>query len=170
MNKSAKRFSPWKLAAYLLCIALLVPSSFTLAQWRSSTEGFSSTQVAVFAADAASTASGDLSIDSDSKEASYTFTVANHKDGTISQVDIAYTVMVALPQALPEGLSMTVDGIAGTVSADGLIHTFTDSGWTFPAGTAQISDHTLTFTASDALSGNSALSKIAVTVEIAQID
>lgn len=60
-----------------------------------------------------------------------------------------YDVIVTLPEAFPQGISITVDGASGTVSSDGKTVTFTDVG-RFEAGNPQTHDHTMVFSVVDA--------------------
>ena len=55
---------------------------------------------------------------------------------------------MTFPQALPNGVSVTVDGKSGTVSTDGKTVTIADVG-RFTAGKSQTYDHTLVFSVVD---------------------
>lgn len=80
--------------------------------------------------------------------AGYSFTVSNTKDGKTAETSFKYDVIVTLPEALPEGISVTVDGTGGTASPDGKTVTFTEVG-RFAAGNAQTRSHSLVFSVAD---------------------
>lgn len=84
---------------------------------------------------------------------SYTFTVRNRDGGKTSQAAIEYDIVVRLSQALPDGVTMKVDGYLGKGSGT----TYTFSGGTFAAGSSDSNTHTLTITAdADEVTGSSA--------------
>ncbi len=76
--------------------------------------------------------------------ADYNFTVTNTKDGKTAETSFKYDVIVTFPEALPEGISITVDGKIGTASSDRKKVTIKDVG-RFAAGNSQTHDHTLVF-------------------------
>lgn len=88
----------------------------------------------------------------------YTFTVSNYKGNTTSEVAIAYDVVVELDKALPQGVTMELDG--KSVSSDGTTYTFQNAG-TLVAGKSQANEHTLTFSGS-----TTEMSSIDVTVSV----
>ena len=161
------------LVAALALVALVVIGGETMASFRSAVQGIADKEVARFAVGANAITSEDLNINCNdgTNEASYQFVVSNHKDGNISEVDVAYAVKVALPAKLPNGLTMMVDGVAGTVSSNGRSYEFTQPGWVFAAGTAATQTHTLTFTADPSvLDFNIEMDKVSVSVVLEQID
>ena len=95
----------------------------------------------------------DLDCNNGSTSQSYTFTVTNQAGGKTSQVAIEYDIVVRLSQALPDGVTMKVDGYLGKGSGT----TYTFSGGTFAAGSSDSNTHTLTITAdADEVTGSSA--------------
>lgn len=80
--------------------------------------------------------------------AEYDFAVTNTKDGKTAEMSFRYDVIVTLNEALPKGLSITVDGKSGTVSSDEKTVTFTDVG-RFAAGNSQQHEHILAFSVVD---------------------
>ena len=51
-----------------------------------------------------------------------------YKRRKTAELSFRYDVIVTLPQSLPNGVSITVDGIGGTVASDGKTVTFTNYG------------------------------------------
>ena len=145
-------WSPLRAAAYLLVFSVFL-CGITMAHYHGSAYGNMQIHVAAFAADAAAVTTGDLSIDCLAGETavSYSFTVCNHKDDITAEVDVGYSVTVTLSAALPNGLTLTLDGIGGTISDDGLAYSFEDPAWVLSAGTASTASHELTFTADPAV-------------------
>lgn len=157
-----------------LVLVLLLGISVTTALMFSSTNGFNTSSIATFAVDAGNTTPGSLALNCNTGAltAEYEFWVTNMKDSLISEVSIGYTIHVNLPSPLPEGLTMEVDGIAGTVSADGLTYTYeNNTEWNFKNGIGKTRNHTLTFIADSGLiSTNINLAGISVSVVAEQID
>lgn len=159
----------------VICVlaAISVLLGTTIARFWGETNGTAQIRIAAFAADAAAVTTGDLSIDYSAAEtaASYSFTVSNHKDGITAEVDVGYSVTVTLSAALPDGLTLTLDGISGTASDDGLTYSFEDPAWVLSAGTASTAAHELTFSAdSSVLTEALAISKISVSVLAEQVN
>lgn len=95
----------------------------------------------------------DLDCNKGTTSQSYSFTVHNRDGGKTSQAAIEYDIVVGLSQALPDGVTMTLDGHTG--SGSGTKYTF--SGGTFAAGSSDSNTHTLTITAdADEVMGSSA--------------
>lgn len=163
-------------ALFLLCIVLVLTISVgaTLAAMYSRTGGSASTSVAVFAFDAGNTTNGNLTMDCNNgnTEVSYQFWVTNQKNSKISDVSILYSIQVHLPSVLPSGLTMEIDGVKGTASADGLTYTFTNNNaWYLVNGSSGTNNHTLTFTVDpNAVTKNYTLSGITINVVAEQID
>ena len=134
----------------LLVILLAAASGVSFAKNLSSSNGGDSAQVSGFIIDLRGSSSDNLTIDCGQKitTAAYNFTVTNTKDGKTAETSFKYDVIVTLTEALPEGVSITVDGTAGTASSDRKKITITDVG-RFAAGTSQTHDHTLTFSVVD---------------------
>ena len=134
----------------LLAILLAAASGVSFAKNLSSSSGGDSAQVSGFIMDLRVGSSDNLTIDCGQKitTAAYNFTVTNTKDGKTAEISFKYDVIVTLPEALPEGVIITVDGTAGTASSDRKKITITDVG-RFAAGTSQTHDHTLVFSVVD---------------------
>lgn len=152
-NEETKRRYGARLAfalVILLAILLAAASGVSFAKNLSSSSGGDSAQVSGFIMDLRGSSSNYLKLDcvQGITTAAYNFTVANTKDGKTAEISFRYDVIVTLPEALPEGVSVTVDGTAGTASSDRKKITITDVG-RFAAGTSQTHDHTLTFSVVD---------------------
>ena len=77
---------------------------------------------------------------------------------------------MTLPEALPQGISITVDGTSGTASSDGKTVTFTEVG-RFAAGNSQTHNHSLVFYVVDVglLSRNYVFENISISVRAEQV-
>ena len=171
--RTMPKITPMLVAVCLLLVSLMCISGITLASFTSAATGTDTVKIASFAVDAAKNTTDDLSINCNTgaNTASCDFTVRNTKNGKTSEVDMQYSVLITLPSALPNGLSMTIDGISGTESTDGKVYAFTDSGWQFRAGTAATKTHTLTFTADPSvLDKNANFSNIGISVTAEQVN
>ena len=152
-NEETKRRYGVRLAfalVILLAILLAAASGVSFAKNLSSSSGGDNAQVSVLIIDLKGSSSDNLTIDCGQgiTTAAYNFTVANTKDGKTAEISFRYDVIVTLPEALPEGVSVTVDGTAGTASSDRKKITITEVG-RFAAGTSQTHDHTLVFSVVD---------------------
>lgn len=157
-------------AAIILTVISLLMGA-TAARYCNIVFGSSGINVAAFAVDAATITTGDLSIDCSSEQtaASYVFAVSNQKGGVTAEVDIRYSVTVSLSSALPDGLTLTLDGISGTASDDGLSHFFEDPAWVLSAGSSTAAEHTLTFSANaDVIAEDSSIDTISICVTAEQ--
>lgn len=169
----AKRIKPWKPLACMIallgiCILTTAP---TLSKWVSQNKGVSNVEVAIFAADAGSSDDAELKLDQtqDITEASYTFWVSNTEDTAISEVNSEYSVIITLPTALPDGMTMLVDNTTGTKSADGKTYTYENANWTLNAGNTDTNNHTLTFKADfDTVKDDLSLDGIKIKVKVSQ--
>lgn len=149
--KKRQRIGIGRLSVICICIlavAATISTGVTLSKMVSTATGSASAQVAAFIVEAEEGMPSDLTIDcaEADKTASYTFAVTNTKDGKTAEVSVKYDLIVTLPDALPESLTMTVDGKEGTASEDGLVYTFADIE-TLPAGQAATQNCTLLFMA-----------------------
>ena len=141
------------LAYLLVCTMLATGLSFSR---YATTDGDS--DAAQVAAGALSVSGGgnktfDLDCNNGSTSQSYSFTVHNRDGGKTSQAAIEYDIVVGLSQALPDGVTMELDGQTGYASRT----TYTFSGGTFAAGSSDFNTHTLTITAdTDEVTGSSA--------------
>ncbi len=148
-NEGIKRRYDAKLAfALVIVFATLLTAAVgvSFAKNLLSSSGGDNAQVSVLIIDLKGSSSDNLTIDCGQgiKTAEYDFAVTNTKDGKTAEMSFRYDVIVTLPEALPKGLSITVDGKSGTVSSDEKTVTFTDVG-RFAAGNSQKHEHTLAF-------------------------
>lgn len=164
---------------YSILIVLLIAgvTGFGFAMYRSVVSGEANVpRVAAWVVNADAVTLGEdnsLAIDcnTDTHIASYEFWVENNKDGVTAEVDVKYSIVVELSEALPNGLTMQLDGLAGTESLDGLSYTFVNDAWVFGAGETSSDTHELTFTAdADVIENSFSISQISVTVKTEQID
>ena len=147
-NEETKRRYNAKLAFALVIVfaILLAAVGVSFAKNLLSSSGGDNAQVSALIIDLKGSSSDNLTIDCGQgiKVAEYDFAVTNTKDGKTAETSFKYDVIVTLNEALPNGLSITVDGKSGTVSSDEKTVTFTDVG-RFAAGNSQTHDHTLVF-------------------------
>lgn len=95
----------------LLLIVALTLTGVSFAEFISSTRNRSSSKVASFAFEALGSGEADLLIDCNDPEAliaEYSIEVTNEEKGRLSGAAAEYRIVVTLPQALPEGVSMTL--------------------------------------------------------------
>ncbi len=170
-REEKRRLPPYIYLAYLLvCTAVL--TGVSLAGYTTTVSGSDSARIAAFVVTASSTQDGNALVidcaDTSKLTQEYQFTVANNQDGKVSEVAANYDVVVTLNQALPTGVSMTLDGNSG--SASGNTYTFSNAG-TFTAAAEEEIIHTLTFTAdADTAAATSAPINITVSVHAEQAD
>lgn len=178
-NKPARRRLP--LAVYLafLLVAALAFTGASFASYKTVATGSDSARVARFVVTAKPVdgQSEDLTLDSTKLSAAYTFTVSNNEGGKVNETATSYDVVVTLPSALPNGVTMTLTRgtdttateIASYISNSNKTYTFSDKGMLFSAAVARPVTYILTFTAaSDAESGE--LKDINITVNAEQVD
>ena len=130
----------------LFAVLLVSASGVSFAKNFSSSTGGDNAQVSALLVDLRVNSSDHLTIDCGQEimTAQYTFTVTNTKDGKTAETSFKYDVIVTLPEALPEGISITVDGKIGTASSDRKKVTIKDVG-RFAAGKSQTHNHSLVF-------------------------
>ena len=160
-------------ALVILFAALLATvSGVSFAKNLSSSTGGDNAQVSALIMDLRVSSSDHLTIDCglEITTAEYSFTVSNTKDGKTAETSFKYDVIVTLPEALPEGISITVDGTSGTASSDGKTVTFTEVG-RFAAGNSQTHNHSLAFYVVDVglLSRDYVFANINVSVRAEQV-
>ena len=153
-NRATKRRNGARLAfalIFLFATLLIAASDVSFAKKLSSSSGGDNAQVSSLIVDLRGSSSDNLTIDCGQgiTAAAYNFAVTNTKDGKTSEIPFKYDVIVTLPEALPQGISITLDGTSGTVSSDGKTVTFTGVG-RFIAGNSQTHNHSLFFNAVDA--------------------
>lgn len=173
-NEETKRRYNAKLAFALVIVfaTLLAAVGVSFAKNLLSSSGGDNAQVSVLIIDLKGSSSDNLTIDCGQgiKVAEYDFAVTNTKDGKTAETSFKYDVIVALNEALPNGLSITVDGKSGTVSSDEKTVTFTDVG-RFAAGNSQKHEHILAFSVVNAsfLSQDYAFANTSVSVRAEQV-
>ena len=134
----------------LFATLLAAASGVSFAKNLSSSSGGDNAQVSVLIMEVRGSSSDNLKIDCSQgiMTAAYNFAVTNKKDGKTAELSFKYDVIVSLPEALPEGISITVDGTSGTLSSDRKTVTIADVG-RFAAGKSQTREHTLVFSVVD---------------------
>lgn len=152
-NEGTKRKNGARLffASIILFATLLATASgVSLAKIFSSSNGGDNAQVSVMVVDLKGSSSDNLTIDCGQgiATASYNLAITNTKDGKTAELSFKYDVIVSLPEALPEGISIIVDGTSGTLSSDRKTVTIADVG-RFAAGKSQTREHTLVFSVVD---------------------
>ena len=174
-NEETKRRNSARLtfALVVLFAALLVSASgVSFAKNFSSSTGGDNAQVSALIIDLRVSSSDNLMIDCGQEimTAEYHFTVANTKDGKTAETSFKYDVIVTLPEALPEGISVTVDGKIGTASSDRKKVTIKDVG-RFAAGNSQTHNHSLVFSVVNEgfLSRDYVFANISVSVRAEQV-
>lgn len=173
-NEKTKRRYNAKLAFALVIVfaTLLAAVGVSFAKNLLSSSGGDNAQVSVLIIDLKGSSSDNLTIDCGQgiKVAEYDFAVTNTKDGKTAETSFRYDVIVTLNEALPNGLSITVDGKSGTVSSDEKTVTFTDVG-RFAAGNSQKHEHILAFSVVNAsfLSQDYAFANTSVSVRAEQV-
>ena len=174
-NEETKRRNSARLtfALVVLFAALLVSASgVSFAKNFSSSTGGDDAQVSALIIDLRVSSSDNLMIDCGQgiTTAEYNFTVTNTKDGKTAETSFKYDVIVTLPEALPEGISITVDGKIGTASSDRKKVTIKDVG-RFAAGNSQTHNHSLVFSVVNEgfLSRDYVFANISVSVRAEQV-
>lgn len=171
------KVSRWLCSALIMCcMVILTTPSFerSLAAMRSQSTGNDSIEVAAFAVSAAPVAGDDLALNCNTGMTSgtYEFAVSNSKNGTVSDVDIIYSIEITFSAPLEEGILLQLDGLSGTASLDRKTYTFENKGvWVLSKGTAQSSSHSLTFTVDpNAVTHNIDIANVMVKVVAEQAD
>ena len=173
-NEETKRRYNAKLAFALVIVfaTLLAAVGVSFAKNILSSIGWYNAHVSFLIIDLKGSSSDNLTIDCGQgiKVAEYDFAVTNTKDGKTAETSFRYDVIVTLNEALPNGLSITVDGKSGTVSSDEKTVTFTDVG-RFAAGNSQKHEHILAFSVVNAsfLSHDYAFANTSVSVRAEQV-
>lgn len=173
-KRTRPRYRTAVLGVFVLLIAIMVSMSVSLAKMLSTASGSDNARVAAFIVDANGQEDTRLRIDIPDGilTQEYAIKVTNQNaNGKTAEVALSYDVVLTLPQALPAGVSLILDGTTGTPSGDSKTVTFENMG-TFMPGTAETKTHTLTFTVTDAdlITQNHQLLGISVDVRAEQID
>ncbi len=172
-EKTKRRYNAKSAFALVIVFAtLLAAVGVSFAKNLLFSSGGDNAQVSVLIIDLKGSSSDNLTIDCGQgiKVAEYDFAVTNTKDGKTAETSFRYDVIVTLNEALPNGLSITVDGKGGTVSSDEKTVTFTDVG-RFAAGNSQKHEHILAFSVVNAsfLSQDYAFANTSVSVRAEQV-
>ncbi len=174
-----KRITTGRIIAVSICLTAAIATltvGITLTRMVSTVGGRDSAQAAAFIVEAEGGAPSALKIDFDKVDlagtgvASYAFAVTNTRNGKTAEISVKYDLIVTLPEALPNGVKMTIKGKAASVSADGKTHTFKDAG-TFKAGQEETHNCVLTFSANSGyVTEDFMFEKIQVSVHAEQVD
>lgn len=177
-KKTDLRFKKYYISkALIICLLMVIAavSGFAFSRMQTNDGGGDSARVAQYIVSASAVSAGsDMKINcNDTNQdlsAAYVFTVSNTENGSVSELDTAYSVVVTLDAALPEGMTAEIEGITGAVSNGGKKITFSSSSWVMQAGVATTNTHTLTFTADPAIVTEDTDIKIAVKIHTEQIN
>lgn len=174
-NKPARQRLP--LAVYLafLLVAALAFTGASFASYKTEAASSDSARVARFvvAAMPETNQSENLTLDSSNPSAGYKFTVSNNDGSKVNETATKYSIVVTLPAALPNGVTMTLTcgtdttAIANTQSGD--TYTFSDDNMLFSAADARSDIYTLTFAAQSSAESDT-LEGIKITVNAEQVD
>ena len=173
--KKRQRIGIGRLSVICICMIAtitILSTGTTLSKMVSTAAGSSSAQVAAFIVEANGSKQELLTVDcnSNTANAAYSLSVTNEKNGKVSEVSIKYNIIVTLPEALPNGVTVKVGDKAGTLSADKKTYTFADVG-TFPAGIKATHNCTLLFEADTNLVEDEYLiENIQVSIHTEQVD
>ena len=175
-----KQITAGRMIAVSICLITAIATltvGITLAKMVSTAGGSDSAQVAAFIVEADGTKGEKLYIDCNTEAvtASCNFSVTNAKDGHVSEVSMKYDVIITLPEALPETITLSVGDGNGTVSeskasTDRKTFTFANMG-RFEVGQEDTRSYTLTFTAdADSVMQDYMFKDIIISVRAEQID
>lgn len=172
--KKRRRRLPVHVYLVYLCMITLLLTGVSFSRYIFVATGKDSADTAVFAVSAEpdSGQSSDITIESEDADLSqsFSFKVMNSGDGRASEVAIRYDVIVTLPQALPSGVEMTLEGYGSLPLEDGNTYIYSDAGQ-FAAGKSEEHTHKLNFTVNpDEVTDSAKLQNITITVHAEQID
>lgn len=161
-----------RLALLLACSLLLVGT--TGARYLSSDANAEGARVAAGALSVTSTSNDEVALttpaDGSEVSRSFSFTVSNSEGGRVSDVAITYDVEITLEEALPEGVTLQLDGRSAAATEGGTRYVFGNAG-TFEAGAAGSRAHELAFVATGGVgSGVDYQSDVTVSVIAEQVD
>lgn len=174
-NKPARQRLP--LAVYLafLLVAALAFTGASFASYKTEAASSDSARVARFVVTAIpeTNQSESLTLDSSTPSAEYRFTVSNNDGGKVNETATKYSIVVTLPAALPNGVTMTLtcgtDTTAIANTQSGNTYTFSDDNMLFSAADARSDIYTLTFAAQSSAESDT-LEGIKITVNAEQVD
>jgi len=148
----------FRIAAGLLLAVLLTMRMFAgvPARYSTNAQGSDGARVARYALTVTESANKNLVLDcTNGKDVSgnYTFTVSNRNANGVCEVAMDYRVVVTLPSALLQGMTLTLGGNAAeSITNGGKTHIF-NGNTTFSAGVEKTFTETLTFTVTSAYDG-----------------
>ena len=178
-NKPARRRLP--LAVYLafLLVAALAFTGASFASYKTEAASSDSARVARFVVTAIpeTNQSESLTLDSSNPSAEYRFTVSNNDGGKVNETATKYSIVVTLPAALPNGVTMTLTCVTDTtateitpdISNSNKTYTFSDDGMMFSAAVSSTDTYTLTFAAQSSAESDT-LEGIKIIVNAEQVD
>lgn len=163
-----------KAIAILLVLAIALFVGLTTASYSSVVSGSGIARVAAFGVSVWSDDSPNLVLDMSSGSDNaivYAFNVSNESNGSVSDVAIQLRIHVSLPTALPDGIIMTLNGNAGTVSSDGREYVFSSDSWRFVPGVYEMQAFRLEFAGdADTIASSVSISDIDISVVAEQVD
>ena len=174
-NKPTRRRLP--LAVYLafLLVAALAFTGASFASYKTEAASSDSARVARFVVTAIpeTNQSENLTLDSSNPRAEYRFMVSNNDGGKVNETATKYSIVVTLPAALPNGVTMKLtrgtDTTAIANTQSGNTYTFSDDNMLFSAADARSDIYTLTFAAQSSAESDT-LEGIKITVNAEQVD
>lgn len=164
----------------LLCLLLILAavSGFGFAKMQAQDASSDSSRVAALVYEATGSSNRNLVLNcndtTDEAEqvltASYSFTIANTKDGNTAEVSMQYDVIVEMNTALPDGITVTVDDITGVISSDRKTISFSNTDWKLDAAASESKIHVLKFEADPAVVDKNAEIGLYITARFVQIN
>lgn len=130
------------LAYLLVCTFLLTGVSFS--RYISTSNAGDSARVAKGVVTVSYDENTELKLERPTDDGTLTENFQFHVSNSVSEVAIQYDVVVTLNQSLGDGVTMTLDGMAGTEKNEGREYEFPNMG-TFAAGVSGSKTHTLSF-------------------------
>lgn len=163
---------------FMFFITTSFVTTFTLSKYQSTVAGINSANAASFVVEVSSLdeSSKDMVLDcmndyNPMPIAEYKIKVSNTNDNNkVSQVGCEYSIVVTLPERLPEGVELSVSDAEETeISEDKKVYTFKSIKTFTPAVTAEYTN-IITFSASEDIIGYHELENISISVISEQID
>ncbi len=163
---------------FMFFITTSLVTTFTLSKYQSTVAGTNSANAAGFVVEVSSLpeSSKDMVLDcmnnyNPMPSVDYKIKVSNTNDkNKTSQVGCKYSIIITLPEALPEGIDLSVsDAEKAEVSEDKKTYTFKSKNVFLP-GISKEYTNIITFSASEEVIGNHELNDISINVISEQID
>ena len=138
---------------FFIIVATSFVTTYSISSFRSDTVNNSTARIAKFIVKASPNSNNDLNIDcnnSNTMNATYSFTVTNQENSLISDVAINYDVIVKFSEKLLDGttLTLTTENGNNTVSGGQVEYIFENVG-TFSNSNGKSNSHTLTIAGSN---------------------